>query len=415
MSKTQAPDPVDRDEVARLARVAIAESEGALMVCGWMEAALKVCRVVAAIPAPEGECGFAPLSEIAACPHCGGAIDAPAPAEGAASLPSDADIEWPDIDDLAHSAAQEAYSFGISHDLFKRWMASVMFKTTTAIRAAIIAAQEATNTQPKGMELPANIAQWIVTETRGQGEDGRYRYTDAEMRRMRDAGTLPRADAWLVYCDGEPGVPAQLRKHFDWCGFHTPVWMPLVYMHSVPPQYRAAQAIAPAPGAATAWAEGYRQGVLDERTSAENVGIAGFGAKVEPARQNPYRDTQAPAPAHKAEELVAFEEWRNTLHAANLDGKRDLVWRHIAGAGFEAGAAWARSQAPAVAHAEPDHDAWKCDRCNGDGWHWEMAQVGERKSDQQELKTECRECGGIGWCGPDAQAAASHAKEKTNA
>ena len=87
-------------------------------------------------------------------------------------------------------------------------------------------------------ELPKNVAQWIVTETRGQGEDGRYRYTDAEMRQMRDAGTLPRADAWLVFCDGEPGVPAQLRKYFDWCDFHSPVWMPLVYMHSVPPQFR---------------------------------------------------------------------------------------------------------------------------------------------------------------------------------
>ncbi len=74
----------------------------------------------------------------------------PAPAEGASAMPSDADIEWPDIDDLAHSAAQEAYSFGISHDLFKRWMASAMFKTSSAIRAALIAKQEAAQPQPKG-------------------------------------------------------------------------------------------------------------------------------------------------------------------------------------------------------------------------------------------------------------------------
>ena len=39
---------------------------------------------------------------------------------------------------------------------------------------------------------------------------------------------------------------------------------------------------------AAAWDEGYRQGVQDERTSEANIGIAGFGAKVEPARQNPY-------------------------------------------------------------------------------------------------------------------------------
>lgn len=39
---------------------------------------------------------------------------------------------------------------------------------------------------------------------------------------------------------------------------------------------------------AKAWAEGYHQGVEDERTSEANIGIAGFGMKVNPARQNPY-------------------------------------------------------------------------------------------------------------------------------
>lgn len=39
---------------------------------------------------------------------------------------------------------------------------------------------------------------------------------------------------------------------------------------------------------AEAWAEGYALGVDDERTSADNVGIAGFGMKVNPARNNPY-------------------------------------------------------------------------------------------------------------------------------
>lgn len=52
-------------------------------------------------------------------------------------VPSDDDIEWPDVDDMAHSAAQEAYSFGINHDLFKRHMTSVMFKTAGAFRRAL--------------------------------------------------------------------------------------------------------------------------------------------------------------------------------------------------------------------------------------------------------------------------------------
>jgi hypothetical protein len=40
--------------------------------------------------------------------------------------------------------------------------------------------------------------------------------------------------------------------------------------------------------AAKAWAAGYQQGVEDERISENNIGIAGFGMKVEPARENPY-------------------------------------------------------------------------------------------------------------------------------
>jgi hypothetical protein len=39
---------------------------------------------------------------------------------------------------------------------------------------------------------------------------------------------------------------------------------------------------------AKVWSDGYQQGVKDERTSEANIGIAGFGMKVEPARENPY-------------------------------------------------------------------------------------------------------------------------------
>ena len=42
-----------------------------------------------------------------------------------------------------------------------------------------------------------------------------------------------------------------------------------------------------------AWQQGYDQGVADERTSEANIGIAGFGAKVNPARVNPYTRPQA--------------------------------------------------------------------------------------------------------------------------
>ncbi len=51
---------------------------------------------------------------------------------------------------------------------------------------------------------------------------------------------------------------------------------------------------APGIDLATAWAEGYRSGVTDERISESNIGIAGFGAKIEPARANPYMIDASP-------------------------------------------------------------------------------------------------------------------------
>lgn len=56
---------------------------------------------------------------------------------------------------------------------------------------------------------------------------------------------------------------------------------------------------------AQAWADGYRSGVHDERASEANIGVAGFGMKVEPARENPYRTaaTAQPAPAAPAADI----------------------------------------------------------------------------------------------------------------
>lgn len=55
--------------------------------------------------------------------------------------------------------------------------------------------------------------------------------------------------------------------------------------------------------AAKAWAEGYRAGVEDERISEANIGTAGFGAKVEPSRQNPYA-----TPATESHDMTAMLE-----------------------------------------------------------------------------------------------------------
>jgi hypothetical protein len=62
---------------------------------------------------------------------------------------------------------------------------------------------------------------------------------------------------------------------------------------------------------ALAWAEGYRMGISDERTSEANIGIAGFNAKVEPARENPYVTTPPQRKPLTDEEIEDFAA--NTL------------------------------------------------------------------------------------------------------
>jgi hypothetical protein len=60
---------------------------------------------------------------------------------------------------------------------------------------------------------------------------------------------------------------------------------------------------------AQAWAEGYRAGIDDERTSEANIGIAGMDMKVEPARNNPYRTTPPaaqPAPVPLTDEEIVW-------------------------------------------------------------------------------------------------------------
>jgi hypothetical protein len=64
---------------------------------------------------------------------------------------------------------------------------------------------------------------------------------------------------------------------------------------------------APVQPVAQAWDEGYRAGIDDERKSEASIGIAGFDAKVEPARNNPYCTTPPAQPAPVQECLVHGE------------------------------------------------------------------------------------------------------------
>jgi hypothetical protein len=81
---------------------------------------------------------------------------------------------------------------------------------------------------------------------------------------------------------------------------------------------------------AKAWAEGYQQGVQDERTSEASIGIAGFGAKVEPARQNPYAALPAPQPEAKREPATEKQV------LAEFDGDETCTWVYEFEAGFRA-------------------------------------------------------------------------------
>ncbi|MEG0222787.1 MAG: hypothetical protein RR720_03290 [Comamonas sp.] len=77
---------------------------------------------------------------------------AAAPAQ-AVAVP--AEVELPDVEDMAHSAVQEALSYGVSHDVFHRWMRAVMDKTVQALAAAP-AQEHATQLAGQGQ----TFAQW---------------------------------------------------------------------------------------------------------------------------------------------------------------------------------------------------------------------------------------------------------------
>ncbi len=84
---------------------------------------------------------------------------------------------------------------------------------------------------------------------------------------------------------------------------------------------------------AQAWDEGYCAGIDDERTSEANIGIAGFDAKVEPARNNPYRTT--PPAAQRQWVGLDKEEIKRAPHHM-VDGAYHYS--------FKQGAEWAEAK-----------------------------------------------------------------------
>ena len=76
-----------------------------------------------------------------------------------------------------------------------------------------------------------------------------------------------------------------------------PVQEPVATLFGSLPVYDTTPPAAQQEPIAQAWAEGYRAGIDDERTSEANIGIAGMDMKVEPARNNPYHTTPPKQPA----------------------------------------------------------------------------------------------------------------------
>ena len=67
--------------------------------------------------------------------------------------------------------------------------------------------------------------------------------------------------------------------------------------------------------------------------------------------------------------------------------------------------------ARAAQSADPDLDAWECEKCHGTGIH-EFAGYGDSPRGQYPItqREDCDQCETVGWCGPDAEAAARAAQ-----
>jgi hypothetical protein len=102
-------------------------------------------------------------------------------------------------------------------------------------------------------------------------------------------------------------------------------------VRNVTPLYTTPPAALVQEPVAQAWAEGYRAGIADERTSEANIGIAGMGMKVEPARNNPYRTTTPrPQPAPVQEPVAKIV--RNTAGQISIqtpEGNSFDMSKHI--------------------------------------------------------------------------------------
>lgn len=78
---------------------------------------------------------------------------------GQAPAGAASEVDLPDAEDMAHSALQEALSFGLSHDVVYRWMRAIQDQTVKAMAAAPTA-QPALAATPQADSQPAPVNAW---------------------------------------------------------------------------------------------------------------------------------------------------------------------------------------------------------------------------------------------------------------
>lgn len=134
----------------REARIAELEKENSYLnnACAELEAQLEAI----------GAGGVEPLRKQAAAPQA-----------------VQAEVDLPDVEDMAHSALQEALSFGLGHDVLHRWMRKVMTQTQAALSAPAHPAEgvPAQGVQQDALKQGVDRAHYILS-TLGYHRDGDF-------------------------------------------------------------------------------------------------------------------------------------------------------------------------------------------------------------------------------------------------
>lgn len=150
------------DRVVTEATMAGARKDGGAMLSSLRPFTVPLARAAAPAQAWPSECDSPELCQVHrgcagqygtknTCPSLA-ALNPCNSAATAQAVAVPAELELPDVEDMAHSAMQEALSFGVNHDVFHRWMRAVMDKTVQALAAGAAQAPEQWIDDPHDIE-----------------------------------------------------------------------------------------------------------------------------------------------------------------------------------------------------------------------------------------------------------------------